>query len=420
MDLIIITRLFIALVLGLIIGLERGWTSRKTPPESGSGGLRNFGLVGLFGGVAALLAEHWGNGVLAAIFLGLSILVSTSYVLSAQKSQDYGSTTELALLITFILGALVINGYGLEAIAVAVIVTWLLKLKPEIHQMLIWLTKQELVATLQLLLLSLVTLPLLPNQDLGPWQALNPRAIGLLVLLIISISYVGYFIIRLWQNKAGILLVGLLGGLASSTATTIALARIAKQKQAPIKLLATAIALATGTMAPRLLLVIAVINSQLANKLAIPLIILGFIPVIIALILIGKGIDQKTTNIPFQLFNPFEISIALQYSLILVILSLLIKVGEQWLGNTGIYLVSAFSGLADVDAISISLARMTNQTIAFSVAQISIFLAVTMNIIVKIFLTRFIGGKELSRWCGIILLGSLVLSGLTIWGLNII
>lgn len=234
MDLIIITRLFIALVLGLIIGLERGWTSRKTPPESGSGGLRNFGLVGLFGGVAALLAEHWGNGVLAAIFLGLSILVSTSYVLSAQKSQDYGSTTELALLITFILGALVINGYGLEAIAVAVIVTWLLKLKPEIHQMLIWLTKQELVATLQLLLLSLVTLPLLPNQDLGPWQALNPRAIGLLVLLIISISYVGYFIIRLWQNKAGILLVGLLGGLASSTATTIALARIAKQKQAPL------------------------------------------------------------------------------------------------------------------------------------------------------------------------------------------
>jgi uncharacterized membrane protein (DUF4010 family) len=418
MDSIIITRLALALVLGLIIGLERGWTSREGPEELGSDGLRNFGLVGLFGGIAALLAEQWGNGLLAIIFLGLSILVSTSYVLSAQKSQDYGSTTEFALLITFVLGALVVKGFNLEAVAVAVIVTWLLKLKPEIHQMLIWLTKRELVATLQLLLLALVTLPLLPNKNMGPWEALNPRAIGLLVLLIIGISYVGYFIIRLWQHKAGILLVGLLGGLASSTATTIALARIAKQEQAPIKLLATAIALATGTMSPRLLLTIAIINSQLASQLAISLIILGLIPVIIALILIGKRINQKTTNVPLKLSNPFEISIALQYSFILIVLSLLIKLGEEWLGNTGVYLVSALSGLADVDAVSISLARAANQTMPLDIARGSIFLAVTMNTLVKIGLTRFIGGKELAYWCGIILLSTLALSGLTIWGLG--
>lgn len=420
MDLIIITRLAIALALGLIIGVERGWTSRESPEELGSDGLRNFALVGLFGGIAALLAEQWSNALLAVIFLGLSILVSTSYVLTAEKSQDYGNTTELALLITFVLGALVVKGFSLEAVAVAVIVTWLLKLKPEIHQLLAWLTKRELVATLQLLLLALVTLPLLPNENIGPREAVNPRAIGLLVLLIISISYVGYFIIRLWQGKAGVLLVGLLGGLASSTATTIALARLAKQEQAPIKLLATAIALATGTMSPRLLLVIAVINSQLASQLAVSLIILGLIPLIIALILISKGIRQKTTNVPFKLSNPFEISIALQYSFILIVLSLLIKVAEEWLGNTGIYLISALSGLADVDTVSISLARAANQTISLSVAQVSIFLAVTMNTLVKIFLTRFIGGKELARWCGIILLSTLALSGLTIWGLSII
>lgn len=420
MDSIIIIRLSIALVLGLIIGLERGWTNRESPEELGSDGLRNFGLVGLFGGIAALLADQWHYSLLAVIFLGLSILVSTSYVLSAQKSQDYGSTTEFALLITFVLGALVVKGFSLEAVAVAVIVTWLLKLKPEIHQMLVWLTQQELIATLQLLLLALVTLPLLPNKNMGPWEAINPRAIGLLVLLIIGISYIGYFIIRLWQHKAGILLVGLLGGLASSTATTIALASIAKQEKAPIKLLATAIALATGTMAPRLLLVIAVINAQLAGQLVIPLMILGLIPVIIALILIWKGINSETTNVPFKLSNPFEISIAVQYSLILIVLSFLIKVGDEWMGNTGVYLVSALSGLADVDAVSISLARAVNQTLSASVAQGGIFLAVTMNTLVKIFLTRFISGKELARWCGMILLSTLAVSGLTIWGLDLI
>lgn len=414
MDLIIITRLIIALILGLIIGMERGWSKRKYPEESGSDGLRNFGLIGLLGGIAALLAQQWSVTILAIIFLGLAILVSTAYVLTAKKSNDYGTTTELAVLITFILGALVMKGLSLEAIAIAVIVTWLLKLKPEIQKMLIWLKKEELIATLQVLLLALVTLPLLPNQDIGPWQAINPRSIGLLVLLIVGISYVGYFINRLWQNKAGILLIGLLGGLASSTATTISISRMAKQGKGEKKLLATAIALATGTMCPRLLLEIVVVNSQLAFKLAIPLIVLGLTPVIIALILIRRGMKSQTEDAHIKLSNPVEIGMALQYALILVILSVLIKFGEEFFGSTGVYLISALSGLADVDAASISLARAVNNNMPIQVAQISIFIAVAMNTLVKVILTRFIGGKELARWSALILFSTLALSGLTI------
>lgn len=419
MNLTIITRLGIALVLGLIIGIERGWSSREKPEESGSGGLRNFGLVGLLGGVAALLGEQLGLGVFAVIFLGLSILVSTAYVLTAQKSQDYGTTTELALLLTFSLGALVIKGFSLEAIAVAVIVTWLLKLKPEIRHMLIWLKREELIATLQVLLLALVTLPLLPNQDIGPWQSVNPRAIGLLVLLIVGISYVGYFVIRLWQNKVGILLIGVLGGLASSTATTIALSRMAKKDQGEVKLIAVAIALATATMSPRLLIEIVLVNSELATQLVIPLIILALIPVIIALMLIRRGIESKGENIKLKLSNPVEIGMAVQYSLILITLSVLIKAGEQWLGEAGVYLISGISGLADVDAVSLSLARAANEKMPLSVAQVSIFIAVSMNTLVKIFLTRLIGGKQLARWCAIILFSTLVLSGLTIYLMTI-
>ncbi|WP_330203147.1 MgtC/SapB family protein [Cyanobacterium sp. Dongsha4] len=415
MDLVIISRLTIALTLGLIIGIERGWSNRESPEELGSDGLRNFGLVGLLGGITALLAEEWGWGILGVIFLGFAILVSTSYVLTAQKSQDYGTTTEFALLITFLLGALVVKDLSLESIAVAVIVSWLLKLKSEIRQMLIWLKQEELIATLKVLLLALVTLPLLPNQDLGPWNAINPRAIGLLVLLIVSISYVGYFIIRLWKDKSGVLLIGFLGGFASSTATTIALSRMAKQGQGQTKILATAIALATGTMAPRLLLQIAVINSSLAKQLAIPLIILGLTPILIALIFIWRGIKEKNQEVPITLSNPVELGLAVQYALILIVLSLLIKAGEQWFGETGVYLVSALSGLADVDAVSISLARAVNQNMSLSVAKISIFIAVFMNTLVKIALTRFIGGKELARWCAVIILLTLTFSGITVF-----
>lgn len=415
MNLIIITRLMIALILGLIIGIERGWSTRKHPEESGSDGLRNFGLIGLLGGIAALLGQQWGVAILAVIFLGLAILVSTSYVLTAKKSDDYGTTTELAILITFILGALVVKGFSLEAVAVAVIVSWLLKLKTEINQILIWLKQEELIATLQVLLLALVTLPLLPDQDIGPWQAINPRAIGLLVLLIVGISYLGYFIIRLWQNKAGILLIGLLGGLASSTATTISLSRMAKQGKGEIRIIATAIALATGTMCPRLLLEIVVVNSELAGKLAIPLIVLGLAPVIIALILIRQGIQSKAEDVSIQLSNPVEIGMALQYALILIVLSVLIKFGQEFFGSTGVYIISGLSGLADVDAASISLARAVNETMPLQVAQISIFIAVAMNTLVKVILTRLIAGKELARWCGIILFSILALSALTIW-----
>jgi uncharacterized membrane protein (DUF4010 family) len=414
MDLIIITRLAIALALGLIIGVERGWSNRESPEELGSDGLRNFGLVGLLGGLAALLAQQWGAAILAVIFFGLSILISTSYVLTARKSGDYGTTTEFALLITFVLGALVVKDLGLESIAIAVIVSWLLKLKPEIKQLLIWLKQEELIATLQFLLLALVTLPLLPNQDLGPWQAINPRAIGLLVLLIVGISYFGYFIIRLWKDKSGILLVGFLGGFASSTATTIALSRMAKKGQGETKILATAIALATGTMAPRLLLQVAIVNSALARQLAIPLIILGLTPIIIALILIWRGIEQKEKNVPIELSNPIEIGIALQYALILITLSLLIEAGQQWFGQTGVYLISGLSGLADVDAVSISLARAVNQTMPLSVAKVSIFIAVFMNTVVKVILTRLIGGRELARWCAMIVFATLTISGLII------
>ena len=156
MDLAVATQLAIALILGLIIGIERGWKTRDDPHGQGDGGIRNFGLSGLFGGITAVLAAKWGITIFAVSFLGFSILIVTSYVLTAQKSKDYGTTTEIALLMTFLLGTMVVSGWMIEAVAIAVIMAWLLGLKKELNRYLFLLKRRELIATLQLLLIASV------------------------------------------------------------------------------------------------------------------------------------------------------------------------------------------------------------------------------------------------------------------------
>jgi uncharacterized membrane protein (DUF4010 family) len=189
MDLSVTFRLAVSLALGLIIGMERGWQIRESPEGFGVAGIRSFGFVGLLGGLSALLTQKLGVDVLIVTFLGLILIVVTSYGLSARQTEEFGITTELSLLITFVLGVLAGIGLVSEALAVSVTVAVLLGFKQELHKSLEKLDRRELIATLQLLILAAIALPLLPNRNLDPWQALNPRSIGLLVLLIASISY---------------------------------------------------------------------------------------------------------------------------------------------------------------------------------------------------------------------------------------
>ncbi|MBV5260624.1 MgtC/SapB family protein [Synechococcus moorigangaii CMS01] len=409
MDLNVVVRLAIALALGVIIGLERGWRNRADDEGYGDSGLRNFAISGLLGGISALLAQSWGFGILVGIFLGLSSIAATSYVLTAQKSGDYGTTTELALLTTFCLGALALSGFTQEAIAVAVVVAWILGAKPELTKTLNWLQRQELIATLQLLLIAVVVLPLLPNQAMGPWAALNPRAIGWLVLLIAGISYIGYFAIRLLGSKVGLLLTGFFGGIASSTALTVSFSRMAKQQPRETIALAAGIVLANGIMAPRLLLVIAVVSQTLAYRLAAPLLVLGLIP-LVAAVAIARWKNPTPDHTPstIAVSNPVELGSAIQYTALLVILSLLVRWAQEEFGEQGIYLLSALSGLADVDAVSLSLANAVQSDLAEKVAMYGIWLAVTVNTLVKVGFTWTIGNPKLAYWCGSIMLSGLI------------
>ena len=169
-----ILSLGLALALGLLIGLERGWKERTAAEGSRIAGIRTFGLIGLLGGLWEILARGVSEILLGFAFLAFALLMVISHVAEARESKDYGITTLIAALITFVLGALSVRGHHTVAGASAVVTTIFLSLKPLLHSWLQNIEANELTAALKLLLLSAVILPVLPNQGYGPWQALNP------------------------------------------------------------------------------------------------------------------------------------------------------------------------------------------------------------------------------------------------------
>jgi uncharacterized membrane protein (DUF4010 family) len=361
------------------------------------------------GGVTALLATQFGGILLAISFLSLTGMVAISYGFSVKHLDDLGITTELAILITFMLGALSGSGYAAEALGVGVVIAFLLSLKQELHQTLERLDRRELLATLQMLILAAVALPLLPNENLGPWQALNPRTIGLLILFIAGISYVGYFSMRVFGTRAGLLATAVLGGLVSSTAVTLSFSRMARKGQAKPSLLAAGIALAAGTMALRVLLITGVVNPALFRLLLLPIGCLALTP-LIATIAIALRQKPTTTTTTLELRNPVEMGTAFGFGLMLSLILVLIRAFEVWFGDAGIYVLSAISGVTDVDAVSLSLAHSTQASLPLSTGAIGILIAAMVNTLVKATLAIAIGGKRLAKWCIPIFLTALLTS----------
>ncbi|MDJ0774886.1 MAG: MgtC/SapB family protein [Mastigocoleus sp. MO_167.B18] len=405
-------RLAIALAVGLIIGMERGWKSRKSPTGLRVAGVRSFASIGLFGGMSALLGEKFGAGFLAVTFFGLALMVAVSYIMTVKDTQDFGITTELSLLITFVLGALAVSGFESEAVAGSVILAVLLGCKRELHQILRKLDRRELIATLQLLIVAAVALPLLPNNNIGPWEALNPRTIGWLVLLIAGISYIGYFTMRIFGSRIGLLATAVVGGLVSSTAVTVAYGRMARKEKGNFALLGAGISLAAATMAVRLLIEVGVVNPALLPWLTAPLGLLAIVP-LVASVIIATQVKQNPSSAQLKLNNPVELGAAFGFAVVLSILFVLVRAAQSWFGNTGIYALSAISGIADVDAVSLSLAQATQGNLPLPIGATGILIAATVNTVVKALLASFIGGMFLARWCATILLSALGLSLIT-------
>jgi uncharacterized membrane protein (DUF4010 family) len=382
----------IALALGLLIGLERGWQRREQPEGTRVAGIRTFALIGLLGGVWGLLANELGAAVLAAAFAVLAVVLAVAHAISQREDPDVGVTGVMASLLTFAFGAMATLGYGELAAAGAVVTTILLGIKPTLHRWVRALEEKELLAVLKLLLISLVILPLLPNQGYGPWEALNPYRIWWMVVLIAGISFVGYFATKLIGARRGLMATGLFGGLASSTAVTVNFSRLARAGKGSEDILSAGILLAGATMFPRVLIVTSVFNWTLATALLWPLVAMTIVNYLGAGVFWYRSGRSTSQDSGARLKNPFELKPALLFAGLLAAIMLLSRALSEFFGDTGIYLLAAASGIADVDAITLSLADMTENTLAVPVAALAVLLAAFVNASVKAGLSLGIGG----------------------------
>ena len=410
----IVYRLGVALAIGLLIGIERGWKERAAEEGGRIAGVRTFGLIGLLGGVSGLLATRFGPLPMGVVFLGLAGALTTAYVVNPRRIQDLSITSLVAELLTFVLGAVAAIGEVAIAAAVGVVATLLLSYKPLLHRWVSALEADELRAGIQLLLISVVLLPILPDRGYGPWQALNPYAIWWMVVLIAAISFVGYFAIKIGGARRGTLFTGLFGGLASSTALTLDLARLAHREPSMSPLLATGILLACGTMFPRMLLVATVLNPDLFRLLIVPAAVMALLVYGPALVLWHSQRDNETAmTSPME--NPLEVRAALSFGLLLAAVLVFGKALQSWFGETGVLALAAASGVADVDAITLSLARMTHDDLALPIAAMGVVIAASVNSLVKGAMATAIGGRGIGVRVGLPLLASVFGGLLSSW-----
>ncbi len=391
--------LAVALALGLLVGLERGWKEREAKEGSRVAGLRTYGLIGLLGGVWALLAGQLGELVLGLAFLALAVVLMTSYVMSTRGDEDIGITGIIAALLTFAFGAMAVLGYTALAAASAVITTILLGLKPVLHRWISRLERHELYAAFKLLLISVVLLPILPDRGFGPWGVFNPYKIWWMVVLIAGISFVGYFAVKIVGERKGVMLTGLFAGLASSTAVTLSFSRVARKCPGRENVFASGILVACATMFPRMLLVSSVLSTTLAQTLLAPLLAMTALAYTSAFFLWRRSTSASAEE-PSELHNPFEIGPALGFAAILAAILFLSRALQAWLGDAGLYLLSAVSGITDVDAINLSISSMVAEGLAIDVAALSLVIAAGVNSLVKGGLATVIGGRALGLRVG--------------------
>lgn len=375
-------RLGVALAIAVLIGLERGWSERDLPEGQRVAGVRTFGLIGLVGAVGALLADQFGGIVLGLGFIAVAIMMLFGRYLEFVDRKDIGVTTITAGLLTFALGAITMKGHLSLSVSVGVVAALLLGVKAELHSAIRRVEHHELLAVFKLLIMTAVLLPVLPNRGFGPWQALNPFEIWLMVVLICSLSFVGYFGIRILGDRKGVMLAALAGSLVSSTAVTISLSQVPDRNRTRMRLLGGAIVLAWSVMYLRTLIVVSVFGLPLLEGLLIPLGLAAVSGLLVSAVLMRPAGSDETRH-GYAPRNPFDFLMALKFGLLLAVVIVLAQALNEWAGSLGVLVAAGLSGLADVDAATLTVTRMAPTQIPTMVGVGAILLATVANMIFK-------------------------------------
>ncbi|MEP9356553.1 DUF4010 domain-containing protein [Xanthobacter sp. KR7-65] len=369
-------RLAVALAIGLVVGVERGWRERTDPPGSRTAGVRTYALCGLLGGVSAALAQALQSpAVLIAASLGFTAVFSVFKYREMVKDRDFGITGLVAALLVFALGALAVVGDAAAASAAAIAATGLLAARERLHGLLARLTWVELRSALVLLSMTVIVLPLLPDRTIDPFDSINPRQIWLFMVLTATISFAGYVAVKVAGPEKGILISALGGALVSSTAVTVAFARRAAAGE-PAALLAGGAALAAMVSLLRVMVICMVVAPGLLATLAPPALAAALAFAVAGGVMVRNSGGTAGETEPG---NPFDLGPLAAFALMFGVVSgisglLLDKVGPQ-----SLYLVSAVAGIMDVDVPSLNAARLAGGALTFQGAALAILIAIGMN-----------------------------------------
>ncbi len=405
--------LAIAFGLGMLVGLQR----QKSDHEMA--GVRTFTLISIMGVVSAFLARDYGNPfILPVLGICLTALLVTANVIKLKKinETDVGQTTEVAALLMFAVGAYLVMGDRVIAVIVGGSMAILLYLKEHLHHFIDKLQEKDLAAIMTFAGISLVILPLLPNKTYGPLDVLNPQNIWLMVTLIVGISVIGYFIYKFVGKKVGIISNGILGGLISSTATTVSYARKTKDTKSINKMAAFVITTASAIALVRVLVEVGIVIPQKLPELVLPLITVFVLMVLLCVgmfYLISKNGGDEEMPEPK---NPAQFKSALIFGLLYGAILFAVAFTKQEFGNDALYVIAIISGLTDVDAITLSLSQlMKGGGLNTSTGWRLILLATLSNLLFKGIMAAVIGTRQLAKWIGVSFGITIVFGLLLLW-----
>ncbi|WP_337879697.1 MgtC/SapB family protein [Rheinheimera sp.] len=401
MDFEVIQQFGIALLLGALVGLEREKHKNSEHPGSFAG-IRTYILFSQMGAVSAWLGHQTGQLWLFALaVLAVTALVLSSYWLENKTEQSrLGLTSELAAITVCLLGGAAVLGYAELAVALAIVTSAVLAFREPLHGLVGKLDSGDLFAMLKLLIASFIVLPLLPNQTIDPWNALNPYTLWLLVILISALSLVGYLAVRSLGSVKGSAVTGLTGGLVSSTAATVSFARSSKQQNDELAAdhLAGGILLAWAVMFLRVLLICAALYWPLLARLAWSLGGMALLCALAAMLMFwfGHRRDVPVASARMPLKNPFSLWAAIQFGALFAAVLLAVKLAEHYLPGQGVLWLAALAGLTDVDAISLSMADLALRQNQVQLAAQAILLACVSNTLVKTAMVLVSGSRALA------------------------
>lgn len=396
MDPLFIQNSILSLVLGFLIGLQREMHTIYSNKTQDFGGARTFSMIALFGFLSAWATTFFPYFFLiAAVVMGL--LLIAAYIVNSVSIAEKGATTEFAALVTFVIGGVLTFSLPIFSVFITILVLFVLNIKDTVREYEQTITKKDLSAAILFMLMTFVILPILPDRAIDPMELVNLYRIWIMVVLVAGISFFGYIAIRILGSTHGIGVAGLFGGLVSSTAVAMSMARRVHENGFLAKNLALGIALASSMMLIRAGLEMWVINPALTKAFLIPIIVGS---------LVGYGyigylyFTSKRENIPqnIEFKNPFDLKEALIMGLVFGATLALITLSNRYIGDMGVYAVALVSGIADVDAIILSLSSLAKNGLNPATAHYAILIAIISNTLAKSALVLFFGKIALFRF----------------------